>query len=144
MTITYGKIVAVHTYSIIALLFHSSGDEGSGYNRNSSIACGAGKQCSADLSSEDEFEKEMDSEALATLKLMVSPTAAAEASKSHTIRPFPAGTADNIATRRKTKAQTRRVRQRKHSGDQRKTVRFAEAQESSAGLSNWQRVVNTE
>lgn len=140
-----GKRVAIYTYSIIALLFHSSGDDGCCYNRDSSITCGASKQCSADLSSEDEFEKVMDSEALATLKLMVSPTAAAEASKSHTIRSFAAGPSDsNSATGRKTKAQIGRVRQRKRSSDQRKTVRFAEAQESSTGLLNWQRVVNTE
>lgn len=86
----------------------------------------------------------MDSEALATLKLMVSPTAAAEAVKSHMTRSFAPGTTDNTATGPKTKAQTGKVRQRKRSGDHRKTVRFADAQESSAGLLRGQRMINTE
>lgn len=82
----------------------------------------------ADLSSEDEFEKAMDSEAMATLRLMVSPTAAAQAAKGHVIRATPdvSGTTTNKPQTGKTSKALARARQRRSSTEQqRKMVRFS-------------------
>ena len=89
----------------------------------------------------------MDSEALSTLKLMVSPTAVAQAVKGHvTTGPTAASTKDddgmavvprNVST--KARATGSRARQRRRSAEQRKTVRFSlEAKDSrpSGGMSN--------
>lgn len=89
-----------------------------------------GKQ-DADLSSEDEFEKEMDSEAMATLRLMLSPTAAAVAAKGHVTRTTPTNIASDSATTSKpqtgnTSRALARARQRRKSAEQqKKTVRFS-------------------
>lgn len=86
------------------------------------------------MSSEDEFEKEMDSEALATLKLMVSPTAAAEAVRGHVTRTTSTssgggGRDDTVVVTRdgkkKARASGRVSRRRRGSTEQGKTVRFA-------------------
>ena len=82
----------------------------------------------ADLSSEDEFEKEMDSEAMATLRLMVSPTAAAQAAKGHVARATPtaSGSAtDKPQTGRSSRALARARQRRSSTEQQRKTVRFS-------------------
>ena len=82
----------------------------------------------ADLSSEDEFEKEMDSEAMATLRLMVSPTAAAQAAKGHVTRATPTacGSTTSKAQTGKSSRALARARQRRSSSEQqRKMVRFS-------------------
>ena len=104
------------------IFFHSSEDEAC--TVSSRIR---GKQA-ADLSSEDEFEKEMDSEAMATLRLMVSPTAAAQAAKGHVTRATPtgSGSATNKPQTGRSSRALARARQRRSSAEQqRKTVRFS-------------------
>ena len=81
----------------------------------------------------------MDSEALATLKLMVSPTAAAQAAKGH-MTGHSVDRGGLAPGKVKAKTQTGRVRQQKHSGrrgEQRKMVRFADAGEAAPGLFIW-------
>lgn len=92
-----------------------------------------GKQ-DADLSSEDEFEKEMNSEAMATLRLMLSPTAAAQAAKGHVIRATPTTSANKPQTGKSSRALAR-ARQRRSSAEQpKKTVRFSEDLKTDDGM----------
>ena len=82
----------------------------------------------------------MESEALATLKLMVSPTAAAEAVKGHvTSRPTAGGSKDDdgvsVAPRglsREAQTAGGERRRRRRTAEQRKTVRFAETEDRGA------------
>lgn len=111
------------TFQIVVIFFHSSEDE------SCTVSGGVRGKCNADLSSEDEFEKEMDSEAMATLRLMVSPTAAAQAAKGHVIRATPSvsGTTTSKRQRGEANRDLARARQQRSSTDQqRKMVRFSE------------------
>lgn len=104
------------------IFFHSSEDEGC------TVSSGTRGKRDAHLSSEDEFEKEMNSEAMVTLQLMLSPTAAAQAAKGHVTRATPTTSdgATNKPQTGKTNRARARARQRRSSADQRKKmVRFS-------------------
>lgn len=95
------------------------------------MSSGAHGKRIANLSSEDEFEKEMDSEAMATLQLMVSPTAAAQAARGHMTKATPTASDSTTTSKPRTGKTSRvlaRARQRRSSAEQqqqRKTVRFS-------------------
>ena len=106
---------------MIVIFFHSSEDEGC------TVSSGTRGKQDADLSSEDEFEKEMNSEAMATLRLMLSPTAAAQAAKGHVTRATPTTTSANKPQTGKSSRALARARQRRSSAEQpKKAVRFSE------------------
>ena len=114
--------------SMIVIFFHSSEDEGC------TVSSGTRGKQDADLSSEDEFEKEMNSEAMATLQLMLSPTAAAQAAKGHVTRATPTTSANKPQTGKSSRALAR-ARQRRSSTEQpRKTVRFSEDVKTDDGM----------
>ena len=99
---------------------YSSEDEGCTVNGSGRVS----EKQDADLSGEDEFEKEMDSEAIATLRLMVSPTAAAQAAKSHVTRATPLAI-DKPLTAKPSRALAKARQRRGSNEQQRKTVTFA-------------------
>lgn len=105
---------------IMKIIFlHSSEDEGC------TVSSGTRGKRDADLSSEDEFEKEMNSEAMATLQLMLSPTAAAQAAKGHVTRATPITSANKPRTGKSSRALAKARQRRSSTEQQKKTVRFS-------------------
>ena len=110
--------------SCIAYLTCSSDDEGC----HLSSACGTTINdipWNEDPSSEEEFEKEVDSEALATLEQIVSPTAAvAEPLGGHMTSDVSSSNVESEAWSSRQQ-QSRRRRRRSSGAEQKKVVRFS-------------------